>query len=159
MSLRYVLTPGGASVIISDKAIATMIRFRQTGSSQKEAGGQLFGRFDGSRTIIVEATSPKWLDRRGRAIFRPNRWLQQREIRVRHVRGLHFIGDWHTHPEKTPQPSKEDLRNMAECFERSLHELHAFIMIIVGTELPPEGFHVSLVKKDAVLILEHEVGA
>jgi len=109
VSLRYVLTLGETSVIISDEAIATMIRFRQLGSPQKEAGGQLFGRFDGSRTIIVEATSPKWLDRRGRAILHPNRWLQQREMRARYARGLHFIGDWHTHPEKNPQPSKEDL--------------------------------------------------
>jgi len=45
---------------------------------------------------------------------------------------------------------------MAECFERSLHELQAFIIIIVGTELPPEGFHVSLVKKDVIVSL-HEI--
>lgn len=156
MSLRYGFTPGGASLIISDKAISTMIRFRQIGSSQKEAGGQLFGHFDGSDTIIVEATRPKWVDRRGRTIFRPNRWLQHREIRDRYARGLHFIGDWHTHPEKIPRPSNEDLHNMTECFERSVHELHAFVMIIVGTALPPEGLHVSLVKKDEVLTMVQE---
>lgn len=158
VSLRYVLVPGGASVVITDQAIRTMKRFRQTGSMQKEAGGQLFGHFDGLRTIVVEATPPKLLDRRGRAIFRPNRWLQHREIRDRYARGLHFIGDWHTHPEKIPHPSNADLHNMAECFERSVHELHAFVMIIVGTALPPEGLHVSLIKKDDVLIMAPDMG-
>ena len=42
---------------------------------------------------------------------------------------------------------------MKECFERSVHELHAFLMIIVGTALPPEGIHISLIKKDAVLTM------
>ena len=147
------LEPGGASVVIADQAIRTMMRFRQTGSMQKEAGGQLFGYFDGFRTTVVEATRPKWLDRRGRAIFLPNRWLQHWEIRKRYAQGLHFIGDWHTHPEKIPHPSTVDLQNMTECFDRSVHELNAFIMIIVGTALPPEGLHVSLIKKGAVLTM------
>ena len=159
MSLRYVLVPGGASIVITEQAITTMNRHRQAGSFQKEAGGQLFGRFDKARTIIVEATPPKWLDRRGRAKFRPNRWLQHREIRDRFARGLHFIGDWHTHPEKIPYPSSEDLQSMKECFERSVHELHAFLMIIVGTALPPKGLHVSLIKKDSVLTMAQETYA
>lgn len=156
MNLRYVLVPGGASIVITDQAITTMDQFRQTSSFQKEAGGQLFGHFDGSRTVVVEATRPKWLDRHGRTIFRPNRWLQHREIRDRYRRGLHFVGDWHTHPEKIPYPSNEDLQNMTECFERSVHELHAFIMIIVGTALSPEGLHVSLIKKASVLTMTRE---
>ena len=153
VSLRYVLAPDSASIIITCEAIRTLKKFRQTVPLQKEAGGQLFGRFEGSRTIIVEATPPKWLDRRSKTTFHPNRWVQRLEIRNRYARGLHFVGDWHTHPERIPHPSNEDKRNMMECFERSVHELHAFVMIIIGTELLPEGLHVSLIKKDAVLTL------
>ena len=65
VSLRYVLVTGGASIVITEQAIRTMNRYRQTASFQKEAGGQLFGLFDRARTIVVEATPPKWLDRRG----------------------------------------------------------------------------------------------
>ena len=156
MSLRYVQVPGGASLIITEQAARTMNRYRQVGSFQREAGGQLFGRFDRARTIVAEATPPRWLDRRGRSKFRPNRWLQHREIRDRYARGLHFIGDWHTHPEKIPYPSNEDVRSMKECFERSIHELNAFLMIIVGIAPPPEGLYVSLITKHSVSTLAQE---
>lgn len=159
VSLRYVLALGGAAVLLNDQAVATMTRFRQTYPRQKEVGGQLFGQFDGSNTIIVEATPPNWLDHRRRATFRPNRWLQQREIRNRHSRGFHFIGDWHTHPELVPRPSHEDLQNMKDCFDRSLHDLHAFVMIIIGTALPPDGLHVSLIQKDTMQTMVPEARA
>ena len=156
MNLRYVALPEGAALILSWHAVETMTQFRQTSPNHKEAGGQLFGHFKGSDSSIVEATMPKWLDRRGRTEFRPNRWLQCLEIRNRYRKGLHYIGDWHTHPEKHPQPSIEDLLNMKECFDRSRHALHAFVLVIVGIDSPPEGLHISLITKDSVLSLFHE---
>lgn len=150
MTARFVLALGGPGVVISDKALAAMDRFRQLRPNDKEAGGQLFATFDGGDTVIAEATGPKWLDRRSRHGFRPNRLLQQFEIRERYARALHFVGDWHTHPEAIPSPSFEDLRNMTDCYERSLHDLRAFIMLIVGTAPAPGGLHVALVDGSAV---------
>ena len=144
LSPRFVLKPGGPAVIITDAALATMNRFRQIRPRDKEAGGQLFALFDGADTVIVEATPPKSTDYRARREFRPNRWLQQREIRDRHARGSHFVGDWHTHPEPVPRPSTEDIGNMMECFSQSQHDLHVFVMLIIGTEPAPKGLHVAL---------------
>lgn len=140
-------------MVLTDAALAAMNRFRQTGPRDKEAGGQLFARFDGTDTVIVEATSPKWLDRRNRYGFWPNRWIQQREIRERYTRGLHFVGDWHTHPEPIPYPSQEDFRNMQECFRHSLHDLHAFVMIVVGTAQAPAGLHVTLIEQNTIRVM------
>lgn len=153
MSLRYVLTPGGSAVVLSDTALKTMNHYRQIAPRSKEAGGQLFARFEGDDTIIVEATPPKWCDRRNRYNFHPSRWLQQQEIRKRYACGLHFVGDWHTHPESLPQPSQKDYRNMQECFNDSIHDLNRFIMIIVGYAEAPEGLHVTLIGQNSVQLM------
>jgi integrative and conjugative element protein (TIGR02256 family) len=154
MSLRFVIMHGGPAIILSDEALATMDRFRQINPRDKEAGGQLFARIEGIDTVIVEATPPGWLDRRARYRFWPNCWFQQREIRDRYAKGLHFVGDWHTHPEAMPRPSCEDIRNMVECFKASLHDLRAFVMIVVGTASAPEGLHVALIDGHDMLRLD-----
>ena len=84
VSLRYVAANGEPAVVLTDPALASMTRFQQTGELDREAGGQLFAIFEGSDTLIVEASPPKLFDRRTRHRFRPIRILQRREIRDRH---------------------------------------------------------------------------
>ena len=148
MNLRYCIGQGEPSVLITDAALATMLRFRQAKLRDKEAGGQLFAQFRGSDVVIVEATGPTLLDRRSRYRFEPNRLLQRRQIRKKHASGLHFVGDWHTHPEEQAKPSGDDVASMRDCFRRSRHDLKAFVLIIVGIAPPPEGWYVSLVTAD-----------
>jgi integrative and conjugative element protein (TIGR02256 family) len=151
MSLRFGDTSSGrSSVLITEAAVATMLSFRQMKTRDKEAGGQLFAHFDVDDVVIVEATTPTLLDRRSRYNFKPNRLLQRREIRKKHAVGLHFVGDWHTHPEKTASPSGDDLAAMQDCFRRSRHDLTGFILIVVGIAPPPEGWYVAMVTADGL---------
>ena len=145
MNLVYSLEAGGPSVVLTDDAIAAMIRHRQKSIKDKEAGGQLFARFEGNNTIIVEATEPKALDKRSRYGFIPSQWLQRQEIKSKYTQGKHFVGDWHTHPQQVPSPSGDDKESMIDCFRKSRHELKAFLMVIVGTADPPENLFVCLV--------------
>lgn len=142
---RYTVSPGGPAIVLTEQVITTFDDFRQRSRRDKEAGGQLFAKFAGTDTIIMEATGPTLLDRRHRTGFEPNQWLQRREIRRKRGLGLHFIGDWHTHPESIPRPSYVDLQNMQECFLRSTHELANFVLIIVGTATGSAGLYVALV--------------
>jgi integrative and conjugative element protein (TIGR02256 family) len=150
MILRYGRASGESSVLITDAALSAMFAFRQAKARDKEAGGQLFAHFDGSDVVIVEATPPTFLDRRSRYNFKPNGFLQRREIRKKHATGLHFIGDWHTHPETIATPSGDDLTSMQDCFRRSRHDLTGFVLIVVGIAPPPEGWYVGLVGADGV---------
>jgi integrative and conjugative element protein (TIGR02256 family) len=61
-----------------------------------------------------------------------------------HQRGLHFVGDWHTHPEAVPTPSSSDIRTINEAVAKSRHHLFGFLMIVVGSSDFPTGLHVSL---------------
>jgi integrative and conjugative element protein (TIGR02256 family) len=156
MSIRFTEKPGGPVIVLTDEALSAMHKYRQLNSAAKEAGGQLFAKFEGVDTLIVEATRPKILDKRSRYEFKPNRLLQQLEIYHRYRQGLHFVGDWHTHPEKNPSPSIRDINDMAECFHLSTHNLRAFVMVIMGTVPTPEGLYVALVRGKSIVHLTHE---
>ncbi len=71
-----------------------------------------------------------------------------------HERNLHYLGDWHTHPEPVPVPSKRDLKSINECARKSTHGLSGFILIVVGTAPSPQGLHVSLHSGNEQLVLE-----
>ena len=70
--------------------------------------------------------------------------------------GLHYVGDWHTHPEKHPTPSADDLRSIAECFRQSTHELLGFLLVILGTGDPPAGLWVGWHDGRATNRLHHD---
>lgn len=61
-----------------------------------------------------------------------------------HRRGFHFIGDWHTHPERVPHPSQSDVRSIREAFRQSKHHLNGFLLLIAGTVPFPAGLFLSL---------------
>ena len=144
MSLRFGATEDGA-IVFEDDVLRTFDHFRQRRLWQREAGGQLFARFDGPLTVIAEATTPTRIDRRWRSAFEPNRQKEQRQIDERFVKGLHFVGDWHTHPEDRPTPSRTDLHSVQECLRQSKHQLKALVLVIVGRASQPNSVWVGLV--------------
>ena len=150
MSFIFGIESDGPSVILTEKAVESMVRYRQISINSDEAGGQLFAKFEGCNTIIVEATKPKALDRRSRYGFIPSQWLQRMEIRSQYKLGNHFVGDWHTHPQPIPSPSGEDVKSMVDCYRKSRHELKAFLMVIVGMAETPENLFVCLVNRNGI---------
>jgi integrative and conjugative element protein (TIGR02256 family) len=147
MTLRFGEAPGGGGVVIMSQALDLMLKYRQTLKNDPEAGGLLFGTFEGKETIIRDVTVPGILDRRTRTGFKPNRTLQRMHIITKYTRGLHLIGDWHTHPECCPHPSGIDITNSRDAFCKSKHDLKAMVTIIIGTGRPPHGIFVALIDK------------
>ena len=133
-------------VILTDSVITHFDRYRQRSPRSREAGGQLFARIGRDLVFVEKATGPRRSDRRSRWSFRPKRYAEQGEIRRFFDIGLHFVGDWHTHPEPHPRPSPLDIESSCEMFRRSKHELDAFFMVIVGTASDTPGLFVSAVQ-------------
>jgi integrative and conjugative element protein (TIGR02256 family) len=75
-----------------------------------------------------------------------------------HSLGLNFIGDWHTHPERVPNPSTSDIRSIREAVTRSTHHLNGFVLLIAGTEAFPLGLFVKLygVRGETAVVLDRE---
>jgi integrative and conjugative element protein (TIGR02256 family) len=84
----------------------------------------------------------------------PDRLAEQPEINYWHKKGLHYVGDWHTHPELIPNPSGDDTESIRESFVKSKHTLHGFLLIIVGTATFPKGLYVSLNNASSELRLD-----
>lgn len=142
-------------LVFSDGVLEHFARNRQRGRFSKEAGGQLFASYRGESIVIVIATGPYGSDRRSRTRFTPDPDRAEQDIDTHFRQRLHFVGNWHTHPEKVPFPSSTDLKNTRERFVESDHALEAFILVIVGFATFPRGLHVSLLDATRLNILAH----
>lgn len=130
-------------LIIDGLVLAHFADNQQINKDSHEAGGQLFAQLSGDCVVISSASGPRSSDRRSRYLYLPNRREEQREIDTMHLKGLHFIGDWHTHAEPAPQPSSSDIQSIQDAVVHSRHHLFGFIMIVVGNADLPAGLHVS----------------
>jgi integrative and conjugative element protein (TIGR02256 family) len=142
--MKYLAASGEQELILATAVLDHFAAHRQVGWRDREAGGQLFARFEGRRIIVEAATGPRAIDRRSRFLFIPNKWADRAEIRRLHKQGLHYLGDWHTHPEPVPTPSPVDRASMHDMFAKSRHDLAGFLMVIVGTAPPPDGLFVAI---------------
>jgi len=138
------LTAEGASLVLSDAVVEHFTLHQQVRRDQAEAGGQLFARITRYEIFVEEATGPRPTDRRGRTHYTPDRQAERREILERFALGLHYVGDWHTHPERVPTPSYVDRFTISDCSRRSNHKLACFLLIVVGNGSFPECLHFSL---------------
>ncbi len=120
---------------------------RQRSRLSREIGGQLFARFHDRLIKIESVTITKGKSRRTRFGFWPDRSAEQADIKNLFEQGLHYIGDWHTHPEAIPTPSETDKSKMLEIFRLSTHELDSMLIVIVGLSPFPEGLFVGSVQQ------------
>lgn len=137
-------------VIFHSEALRTFVRFQQTRKAKREAGGQLFAALAPGRIDVLLATGPTSSAERGRYFFHPNRKEEQREITAAFRKQLHFVGDWHTHPEREPTPSGPDIAKAREIFDRSKHELNGILLVVVGTQKLPKGLWVAWITQQGV---------
>ena len=140
----------GTSYAFSDSCLETLANHRQRSCLSRETGGQLFARFELDQVLVDRATLTKGRTKRTRFSFWPDREAERKDIRLLFDEGLHFIGDWHTHPEPHPTPSRPDTTKMLEVFQQSLHELQVMLMVIVGQDEFPAGLFVAAVSAQGV---------
>ena len=141
---RYAVAGSGQFLSLTVDAIKHIVSHRQIKPGQTEAGGQLFATFENNVVLVTRATGPRQADQRSRYRFVPHRISERREIKRLFKAGLHYVGDWHTHPQVVPRPSDIDLSNMADMFVKSHHGLAGFVMLIAGTAPLPLGLFVAI---------------
>lgn len=131
-SLKIELTGTKQELVICDEVLQVFADARQMSAGDKETGGILFAEISKSEVRIVRVTRAEKRASISRVLFRPS--LRQKRIAVKEAfnDGLHFVGEWHTHPERDPSPSSMDEESMEDSFKRSKHELNRFLMIILG---------------------------
>lgn len=132
----------GETIELTDAVISHLLKHRQTRWWYREAGGLLFARITGKTIRLEEATGPRKSDVRTPYSYWPNRKAEQTEIEDHFKRGLHYVGDWHSHPENFPEPSGRDVRTMTSRVRRSEHQLNGILFAIIGQAPLPDGLTV-----------------
>ena len=151
--IAYSIGSSGQNLVFSPDVLAHFDRNRQRHSWNIEAGGLLFAQLSQRTIDVMVATGPRRTDKRGRYHYHPDRRAEQREIDNFYKQDLHFVGKWHTHPERYPTPSALDQKSMIEAVGKSRHQLNAFVLTIIGQASFPAGLYVSIFddKKNYVL--------
>jgi integrative and conjugative element protein (TIGR02256 family) len=143
--LHYAIGGPRSLLIIKGSVLAHFDKHRQRSANDKEAGGQIFASYESNSITIRQATGPYETDDRNRYRFTPDRSLEKRDIWKWFRKRRHYVGNWHTHPEAIPKPSRLDVRNTRARFVQSETQLLAFAVIIVGLAEFPAGLWVSLI--------------
>lgn len=105
-----------------------------------ESGGQMFGKVEDGNIIVTEVTLPRAKDQRTRTSFILDVPSANAEVAQYFARGLHYLGDWHTHPQDEPEPSQEDRQNANRLFKAAAGR-PCLVMAIVGRSRTYVGVH------------------
>jgi integrative and conjugative element protein (TIGR02256 family) len=130
---EIVFIGAGVTLTILDTAHRKLLKYKQS-LGRHEAGGMLFGSFAGSKVIVEDISTPSLMDKRS-----PNGYIWHKESANKTIKqfsrnGLHYLGDWHSHPQCNPIPSLSDTHSIRSTFNKSIHELNYFILFILSNE-------------------------
>jgi len=129
--------PDKSLIKVGSAPLQEMLRHRQVSQTEPEAGGVLLGRLIECTwdVVVDEVTAPGHRDRRWRHGFFRSRGRAQRRIReawIESQQTRNYLGEWHTHPQDHPVPSKVDLADWARIVAKSRFEQDSLIFLIVG---------------------------
>ena len=149
--MEFITGSGRERIVFHPDVLNHFMNYRQLTATAREAGGQLFAVIANGRIEVVAATGPYPVDKRGRFSFSPSRFKERLDIFCMYRRGLHYVGDWHTHPEPKPTPSSIDVANIREIFAKSRHHYSGILLVIVGQLPIPDGIYAAIANEDSVV--------
>lgn len=112
----------------------------------REKGGLLFAAVtEGPELLITRATPPHAEDQSSYESLRlaPNRCAK--EIDDAYADGLHFVGYWHSHPERNPSLSAADMEAFTHNLKSDGVTLGGLLAVIVGSTANEERLCVAVV--------------
>lgn len=126
----------GVLVSVHAGVIERIATHRQISQGDPEAGGLLIGTRRGRHIQISDITEPQASDARSRFLFLRNT-AGHAEAATRLWRSsnqqMDYLGEWHTHPQRTPTPSRLDLDEWLRiCSERD--DAQPMVFLIAGIE-------------------------
>lgn len=131
--------PGSSRyVLFTQPVLEHMYSYAQRKIWQKEAGGEIFSPIPESSGLIVNSVAgPNPKDRRSRCGWNPDNVAADKD-RLRHfAKGLHAVGLWHTHPERSPSPSVQDRETTRDYLEAFQDDRSSYLMVIIGNQGNP----------------------
>lgn len=147
---------GRASIWISPAAIASIAEASRA-ANRSETGGILIGRYgpEGWVADIVEATPKPKGSRAGWFWFQRSNTGLASLLDDRWSKGLHYLGEWHSHPGRSPTPSSSDVRAMLKIADDEAYRCVAPLLVILGGGLDANSsLSVTLFREGRAIALE-----
>lgn len=124
---------GIENVIVSRSVMKIIEKFKQNSKKAKESGGILLAQVKEKNVYIIKVTTPNRFDKATRYSFHCDKDAAQLIIDYEFINSGQktiYIGEWHTHPENYPNPSRVD-KNMivGQYFKNKLNE--SFLILII----------------------------
>lgn len=134
----YFRRPDGSVLKLDAGVVADLLHFVQDDVSKPEGGGVLMGRLlrDSTNVVVDEVTVPMAGDVRTRFTFERAAAAHQSVLDARWIASngtCGYLGEWHTHAETDPTPSRVDLRDWRRRLRHDDFDLDHLFFVIVGT--------------------------
>lgn len=126
----------GVWVCMSEPTLEIFKSFSQSTNSAPEAGGLLLGIRRHNHFEILEVTTPTEFDQATRTHWIRSENIHQQTATKRWSESkgeITYLGEWHTHPEHYPSPSKTDRKEWARLGRNNASSL-SYAVVIVGIE-------------------------
>lgn len=124
-------------ITLSKELFKIFAEYIQDDEKKKEAGGILTGLLYDDKIEICNCSIPSQHDKRSRYNFNRSKITAQNFLidRFTESNGKEiYLGEWHTHPEKYPNPSSCDITNFKKTIKTNKFYSNFFFMIIMGTK-------------------------
>jgi len=128
--------PDVGDVVISDE-VREVIRSEVESSLDVETGGILIGYVQERKAIVVKATGPgPKAKRTPRTFERDVEFVQQQLDQAAAELGAQgqYIGEWHSHLERDPEPSGRDIMSLCGIAAAPNYATRCPVMIIAGID-------------------------
>lgn len=135
---------GDKSVVFTSEVVSLFERYKQIEKKQHESGGILLGKIYNNLIIIDQISEPSNEDKSGKYYFERSvkkaqkivekAWKESNGERI-------YLGEWHTHPEDIPMPSRDDKKLIENMLKHSRMEIDFLFMVIIGRVSPYVATH------------------
>lgn len=121
--------------VLTHKVQNLLLEYIQDSKVKNEAGGILLGQFVEDHYYLMRVSEPSQFDKASRYSFERNREVAQIIADYEFVNSNKktiYIGEWHTHPEEHPSPSKTDIIMIKDQFKFGKNLPSVIFLIILG---------------------------
>jgi len=121
------------NIHLEEQVLEIISNYKQVKSKQPESGGILLGQIRGKDVYVLKVSTPSTFDSASRYGFERDKRIAQVIINYEFDNSgkkTIYLGEWHTHPENIPSPSRQDKQMIKDQF--TFNELNEpFVLFII----------------------------
>ncbi|SHE78086.1 integrative and conjugative element protein, VC0181 family [Flavobacterium fontis] len=128
---------GVYNIFFSKKVLNDIKIYKQDTKEKNESGGILLGQVLNQNIYVLKYSDPCKSDKSTRYSFERDKKNAQKIINHEFAESSGktiYLGEWHTHPEKLPTPSNQDLKMIKEQYKKNKLNEKFLILFILGTQ-------------------------